>query len=111
MEIRTENIDNITIVSLKGRLDINTHGQLEAELNALAGKGQAKVLIDFKELEYISSAGLRVLLSAAKQFKKINGSIALAALAPTVRQVFEISGFNSIFPLYSTREEALGKMK
>jgi anti-sigma B factor antagonist len=111
VEIRTESVNNVTVLSLKGRLDINTHGQLEAELNALAGKGQAKVLIDFKELEYISSAGLRVLLSAAKTFKKINGTLALAALAPTVRQVFEISGFTSIFPLYATREEALGKMK
>lgn len=111
MEIRTETVNTVTVVSLKGRLDINTHGQLESELNALAGKGQAKVLIDFKELEYISSAGLRVLLSGAKTFKKINGTLALAALAPTVRQVFEISGFTSIFPLYATREEALGKMK
>ncbi len=111
MEIRTETVDTITVVSPKGRLDINTHGQLEAELIALAGKGQAKVLIDFKELEYISSAGLRVLLSSAKLFKKNNGILALAALAPTVRQVFEISGFTSIFPLYASRDEALGKMK
>ncbi|HVU38271.1 MAG TPA: STAS domain-containing protein [Opitutales bacterium] len=111
MEIRTENVNSIVILSLKGRLDINTHAQLEAELNNLATAGQAKVLIDFKDLEYISSAGLRVLLTAAKQFKKINGTIALAALAPTVRQVFEISGFTSLFPLYASREEALAKIK
>ncbi len=67
MEILTENVNGITVVSLKGRLDINTHGQLEAELNALAGQGQTKVLVDVKDLDYISSAGLRVLLSGAKQ--------------------------------------------
>ncbi len=111
MDILTENINGLTVVSLKGRLDINTHGQLEAELNALVGKGQAKVLVDVKDLEYISSAGLRVLLSAAKQFKKINGTIALASLTPNVRQVFEISGFTSIFPLYASREDALAKIK
>ncbi len=111
MEIRTESINNVVIVSLKGRLDINTHGQLETELNALAGKGQARVLVDVKELDYISSAGLRVLLSGAKLFKKLGGAIALASLAPTVRQVFEISGFTSIFPIYASREEALAKMK
>ena len=111
MEILTENVNGLAVVSLKGRLDINTHGQLEAELNALAGKGQTKVLVDVKDLDYISSAGLRVLLSGAKQFKKINGTIALASLAPTVRQVFEISGFSSIFPLYASREEALAKIK
>lgn len=111
VEILTENVNGVAVVSLKGRLDINTHGQLETELNALAGKGQTKVLIDVKDLDYISSAGLRVLLTAAKQFKKINGTIALAALAPTVRQVFEISGFATIFALYPSREEALAKMK
>ncbi len=111
MEILTENINGLAVVSLKGRLDINTHGQLEAELNALADKGHAKVLVDVKDLDYISSAGLRVLLTAAKQFKKINGSIALASLTPNVRQVFEISGFTSIFPLYASREDALAKLK
>jgi anti-sigma B factor antagonist len=111
VELRTEHINDVAVVSLKGRLDINTHGQLETELNAFAAKGQTKVLVDVKELDYISSAGLRVLLSGAKQFKKINGTIALASLAPTVRQVFEISGFAAIFPLYATREEALSKLK
>lgn len=111
MEILTENINDVAVVSLTGRLDINTHGQLETELNALAGKAQAKVLVDVKGLDYISSAGLRVLLSGAKQFKKIGGVIALASLAPTVRQVFEISGFTSIFPIYANRDEALAKMK
>jgi len=111
VEIKTEDVNAVTIVSLKGRLDINTHGQLEAELNALAGKGRNKVLVDAKELDYISSAGLRVLLAGAKQFRKIQGSIGLASLTPTVKQVFEISGFTSIFPIYGTREEALGAMK
>jgi anti-sigma B factor antagonist len=111
VEIRTENVNDIAVVSLKGRLDINTHGLLETELNALAWKGQTKVLVDVKELDYISSAGLRVLLSAAKQFKKNNGVIVLVSLAPTVRQVFEISGFNSIFPIFANRAEGLEKMK
>lgn len=111
MEIHTESVNNITVVSLKGRLDINTHGQLETELNTLAGKGTAKVLVDAQGLEYISSAGLRVLLAAAKQFRKLNGSIGLSALSPTVKQVFEISGFTSIFPIYGSKDEALGAMK
>jgi len=111
VEIKTEVINNVTVVGLKGRLDINTHGQLEAELNNLAGKGATKVLVDAGGLEYISSAGLRVLLAAAKNFRKVQGSIGLASLTPTVKQVFEISGFTSIFPIYTSREEAVGAMK
>ncbi|MND01513.1 putative anti-sigma factor antagonist BtrV [compost metagenome] len=52
-----------------------------------------------------------MLLAAAKLFRKAQGSIGLASLTPTVRQVFEISGFTSIFPIYTNREEAVGGMK
>ncbi|WP_309401027.1 STAS domain-containing protein [Cerasicoccus maritimus] len=107
MEINQEKQDSINIVSLKGRLDAGTSGQLEETLNALVEASGQKVLVDCRELDYISSAGLRVLLAAAKQFKKLNGSIALSTLNPNVKQVFEISGFTSIFPIYGTREEAV----
>lgn len=111
MEINQEKQDSINIVSLKGRLDAGTSGQLEETLNALVEAGEPKVLVDCRELDYISSAGLRVLLAAAKQFKKLNGSIALSSLNPNVKQVFEISGFTSIFPIYGTREEAVDALK
>lgn len=107
MEITQEKQDSVNIVALKGRLDAGTSGSLEDALTALVDAGDAKVLVECRELDYISSAGLRVLLAAAKQFKKLNGSIALSALNPNVKQVFEISGFTSIFPIYSTREEAV----
>ncbi len=106
MEITQEKAENVNIVALKGRLDAGTSGSLEEALTALVDAGEAKALVDCRELDYISSAGLRVLLAAAKQFKKLNGSIALSALNPNVKQVFEISGFTSIFPIYATREEA-----
>ncbi|MDP0497466.1 STAS domain-containing protein [Ruficoccus sp. ZRK36] len=107
MEITQEKQDSINILSLQGRLDVSTSGSLDEKLTALVEAGEAKVLVDCRELDYISSAGLRVLLSAAKQFKKQEGSIALSTLNPNVKQVFEISGFTSIFPIYATREEAL----
>ena len=110
MEINQEKNDEVNIVGLKGRLDAGTSGSLEEVLNALVDAGEEKVLVDCRELDYISSAGLRVLLAAAKQFKKHEGSIVLSALNPNVKQVFEISGFTSIFPIYGTREEAQGAL-
>lgn len=107
MEINQEKQNDINIVSLKGRLDAGTSGALEQALNALADSGESKALVDCRELDYISSAGLRVLLASAKRFKKVNGSISLASLNPNVKQVFEISGFTSIFPIFATRDEAL----
>ena len=107
MEITQEKINDIAVLSLKGRLNVTTTAELEQAFNKLAEENQAKVLVECRELEYISSAGLRVLLAAAKQFKKISGSIALSGLTQSVKQVFEISGFTTIFPIYATRDEAV----
>lgn len=110
MEIYLEHSKDVAIVTLKGRLNVSTTAELEQTFNGLFKDGKTKVLVECVELEYISSAGLRVLLAAAKQFKKVSGEIALAGLSQNVKQVFEISGFTSIFPIYATREEALANM-
>ncbi len=110
MEITQENINDVSIVSLNGRLNVTTTSELEQVFNTLFEENRTKVLVECRELEYISSAGLRVLLTAAKQFKKISGEIALAGLSQNVKQVFEISGFTSIFTIYTTRDEAVKSM-
>lgn len=111
VEINQEKVDSVAVVTLNGRLDAGTSGQLESVLDSQREAGETRVLVDCRELDYISSAGLRVLLSAAKQFKRVDGAIALSALNPNVKQVFEISGFTSIFPIYATREEAVEALK
>ena len=65
------------------------------------------LLVNFSELEYISSAGLRSILATAKQLKARNGEIMFTGLKNTVKEVFEISGFYSIFKTFETEEEAL----
>lgn len=107
MEITQEKVNDVAVISLSGRLNVTTTSELEQVFTKLLEENQAKVLVECCELEYISSAGLRVLLTAAKQFKKISGEIALAGLSQNVKQVFGISGFTSIFPIYSTRDEAI----
>lgn len=106
-----ENIDGVSVIILKGRLNISTTSSLEEVFNKLFDEGSKKIVVECRELEYISSAGLRALLSAAKRFKKISGEISLSSLTPSVKQVFEISGFTSIFPIYSTQDEALKFLK
>ncbi len=107
MEITQEKVNDVAVISLSGRLNVTTTADLEAVFNKLLEEKCTKVLVECRDLEYISSAGLRVLLTAAKQFKKISGEIALAGLSQNVKQVFEISGFTSIFPIYTTRDEAI----
>ena len=107
MEIIQEKVNDVAIVEIKGRLDVTTASDLEQVFTKLLSENQNKVFVECRELEYISSAGLRVLLNAAKQYNKVSGQIMLAGLSQNVKQVFEISGFTSIFPIYATRDEAL----
>ena len=84
-------------MALAGRLDTSTAPQLEAELKQTL-PGMQKLVLDFQELDYISSAGLRVLLSAQKTMNK-QGEMILQHVNETVREVFEITGFSDILTL------------
>ena len=111
MDITQEKKDNVNVVNIKGRLDASTAGQLEEALAEFNDEERVRILVDCLELDYISSAGLRVLLAAAKEVKKQSGKICLSSLNPNVKQVFEISGFTSIFPIYVSTSEALADLK
>jgi anti-anti-sigma factor len=96
-------------VTLSGRLDSATSGDFERSLQGLFQAGGGKVMMDFSALDYISSAGLRVVLMAAKRAKQGQGQgqLVLYGLQPHVREVFEISGFLKILEVVNDRAAAL----
>ena len=106
MQISRKEEKGIHIFSLDGRFDAHSAGDVEKELNLAISKGARKLLLDMDSVEYISSAGLRVLLAAAKKLKKEEGEIKLCSLKPYVKEVFDIAGFTQIFKIYHTVEEA-----
>ena len=108
MEIRQEQRDQVIILSLVGRLDANTSKDLEENLITLIEANNRRFIIDCAKLDYISSAGLRVLLMGAKKLKSLDGSIALASLKEHIKDIFEIAGFLSIFSIFNNAEEATG---
>jgi len=108
MEISSKKHVNINLVQVSGRLDAGSSPDLEKELVSLLESGEKDFLLDFAELDYISSVGLRVLLMAAKKAKAAGGKIVLNSLREHVHEVFEIAGFTAIFPIFSDRDEALG---
>ena len=83
--------------ALTGRLDTNTAPQLEAELKRSIG-GVTDLTFDFAELEYISSAGLRILLAAQKTMNK-QGSMTIRSVNETISEVFDITGFSEILTI------------
>ncbi len=106
MEVLQETVNGVTIVSITERLDSNTSPQCEAQLVTIIDGGARKLVIDFSSLDYVSSAGLRVLLMAAKKLKSVDGKIVIAALRPHIREVFDIAGFSSIFTITETVDAA-----
>ena len=96
MEISQDTRDGIVVMSLSGRLDSSTAGSLEEVLPPKVAESEATV-VDFSDISYVSSAGLRVMLKSAKVAKSSGHKLALSALDPSVREVFDISGFSSIF--------------
>lgn len=98
--------DKLQCLMLSGRVDSLTAAQLEQELLGLCDREEAQVLVDFQALDYISSAGLRIILMAAKRILRNRGRLLLCALQPKVREVFEMSGFLKILEVAESREAA-----
>ncbi|NLS25649.1 putative anti-sigma factor antagonist BtrV [Sphingomonas sp. S2M10] len=99
--------DGIHWLALQGRLDSATSGTLEQTIQPLFEGAVAVVLVmDLEQLAYISSAGLRVVLMAAKRAKQSGGRLLLCGLSPAVRELFEISGFLKILEVCADRAEA-----
>ncbi len=93
-----KNAENDTLtITIEGRLDTNTAPQLESELKASV-EGVKKLVLDFTKLEYVSSAGLRVILATQKLMNK-QGSMVITNVKPTVMEVFEITGFVDILTI------------
>lgn len=91
---------DIPVLAIAGRLDAANAPEAEQALSSLIAAGKHRIVVDARELAYISSAGLRVLIAAKKQVSPLGGDIRLAALQSPVRTVFSIAGFDRIFAIY-----------
>lgn len=107
MDIVEEKNQTISIFRINGRLDSNTSQGFEQKLFGAISDGTKKMVIDFKDIDYISSAGLRVILKATKALAREEGRIMLCDMQDYVKEVFEIAGFDAILPIVPTLNEAL----
>lgn len=107
LAISEERFGTTCLLALEGRLDTETSADLELAVQDLLQAGERRFVIDLAGVGYVSSAGLRVLLMLAKTVDG-NGSLRLAALNPTVRQVFDVAGFTPLFAIHADRAGALG---
>jgi anti-sigma B factor antagonist len=107
MKIRDKLVDSVRVVTVEGRIDANTAAEFGKAISALIESGDAKLVLDLEDLEYISSAGLREFLKAAKTLKAKSGKFAVCGLRDYVREVFDMSGFDTIIPIHGCVEDAI----
>lgn len=107
MEISSEFLNDVKVVRLEGNLDTNTSSSAQEFLNSAIDQGAAKIVVNFEKVDFVSSAGLRVLLATAKRLGGSGGSLRVCGLNETVSEVFEISGFSTILSVFPTESEAL----
>jgi len=109
MDVR--NVNDVKIVNVLPRVDAYNAKEMEDGLGELLTGGAKKLICNFVNNEYISSAGLRVFLAVLKSMKNSGGEIVLCSLQQSVQNIFDISGFSRLFKIFNTVDEALGNFK
>jgi anti-anti-sigma factor len=110
MEIAEVRERGVVIVAPVGRIDSTTSDRLEQHLLTLVAAGERKIVVDFAGVEYISSAGLRVMLALAKKMKDARGLVALCAMGEPVKMVFNLAGFLPLFAVDGSRDAAVARV-
>lgn len=99
MTIQLSTTDSSTTVRIIGRIDTLTATDFDSQLQDLFKSDSAEFIFDCSEMDYISSSGLRVFLMAQKKFSQLNKKLILSGLQPSIREIFDISGFSQIFTI------------
>ena len=110
MDVTTERQDGVLSARVDGRIDGSNVAEFEEAIRAVTEEGHRAVIMDFEELTYISSAGLRAILLTAKSLGNQNAKFALCSLSDQIREVFEVSGFDKIIAIHPSKAEALASL-
>jgi anti-anti-sigma factor len=95
-----------TVAHIIGRLDTVTATDFEGQMSKLISEGVTRIIFDCTKLGYVSSSGLRVFLLVQKQISALGGKLKVCCLQPSIREIFDISGFSQIFSLFDSVESA-----
>lgn len=110
MEITKKEDGDLVVFQLAGSIDTATSPSLEGAVNTAVGGGTKRLIFDMNAVSYVSSAGLRVILLAAKKANAAGGGIAVFGLQAGVQEVFSVSGFGRIVPIVAHEAEARTKL-
>ncbi len=107
LRIQLEEIEHRVILRIDGRVDAASAPILERKINSLIEEDHYLLILDFSQIDYLSSAGMRVLLSATKKLKSKKGRLILFSVADEVEEIIKMAGFDKILHICSSEKEAL----
>ncbi len=102
---------DVSVISFSGRMDANSSKDGDKALQEMIDNGKTKIVVCCEELSYISSSGLRILLSAVKRLRATGGDLKLSNLTTSIKDIITMTGFNRIFTIFETVEEAIESFK
>ena len=108
-EVKRKDIDEISILYLKGYLDAHTASDFESALDKLVCEERVRIIVNLSELVYISSAGLGVFMGFIEDIRKKDGDIKMAEPSKKVMRVFELLGFQVLYQIFENEQEAVEK--
>ena len=109
MEITHKELKRVDLVTVSGRVDSNTAPDLEATFRTINDAGHFRIVVDMADLEYISSAGLRVLVTTLKNCRRYNrGDLRMCNLKPRISEVLDLAGMTPLFEIFDDTVDAVG---
>lgn len=110
IEIKVNEMKRIALLEVAGRVDSTTAGELGTKLNEVIDEGKNRIVLDLKEVEYMSSAGLREIVTALKRVQNLagTGDLRIASPSERVREVLELAGLDEIFKIFDSQIDAVG---
>lgn len=106
MNLKISSINDFTVVTVEGRIDTTNAMEFESKMMEQINQGSSRIILDCSGLNYISSSGLRAFLVVNKKMVAGDGLFRLCSLQPGIREIFDISGFTSIFAVHPDLESA-----
>jgi anti-anti-sigma factor len=103
--------EGVICLKIDGRLDAESATEAETTVKGILKEGTQRLLFDLSRMDYISSAGLRVILMAVKELRNKKGKVVLCGLTPYVKEIFDVSNFSSIIPITDSVETGLLQMR
>lgn len=110
-DIKTEHAGgDAHVIALSGEVDLYTAPEFKQQLLEVIGQGGRQVVVDLSDTTFIDSTTLGVLVGGVKRLRPSGGQLSLVCSDRNITKIFEITGLNKVFPIYATRDEALGSL-